>query len=149
MTRSRLFYEPLTRHRHYTTAPRTWTPGEVVNASMMNSIRALFVEIEAGTARIDNVWSLKGVTGVAASGSFASLFTTTSVVGMYWVRAGLGSNDATNYAAYAHVFTEGGAPRIVANNRPLMQIQLSGAVVQAAQFSGVTAPIKWVTLRIA
>ena len=44
--RSNLFAEPLTRHRHYLTAVRTWTPGELVTAGMMNSIRDLFLEIE-------------------------------------------------------------------------------------------------------
>ena len=46
------FAEPLTRRRHYITAVRTWTPGELVTAGMMNSIRDLFVEIESGTAEM-------------------------------------------------------------------------------------------------
>ena len=41
-----LFAEPLTRHRRYITAVRTWTPGELVTAGMMNTIRDLFLEIE-------------------------------------------------------------------------------------------------------
>lgn len=32
----------------YTNAPRTWVPGELVTASMMNTIRDLFLEIETG-----------------------------------------------------------------------------------------------------
>ena len=43
---SNLFAEPLTRYRHYITAVRTWTPGELVTAGMMNTIRDLFLEIE-------------------------------------------------------------------------------------------------------
>lgn len=44
------FAEPLTRNRNYTTAPRTWVAGELVTASMMNSLRDLFLELEAGTS---------------------------------------------------------------------------------------------------
>ncbi len=36
--------------RQYTTAPRTWVAGELVTAGMMNTIRDLFLELEAGTA---------------------------------------------------------------------------------------------------
>jgi hypothetical protein len=32
----------------YTSAPRTWVPGELVTASMMNTIRDLFLELETG-----------------------------------------------------------------------------------------------------
>lgn len=45
------FFEPLNRRRHYTNSPRTWIPGELVTASMMNGLRDLFLEIEAGTAK--------------------------------------------------------------------------------------------------
>lgn len=34
----------------YVNAPRTWIPGELVTSGMMNSLRDLFLEIEAGTA---------------------------------------------------------------------------------------------------
>lgn len=44
--------EPLTRRRRYTTAPRTWVPGELVTAGMMNSIRDCFLDIEAGRSSI-------------------------------------------------------------------------------------------------
>jgi hypothetical protein len=46
---STLFAEPLTRRRNYITAVRTWVPGELVTASMMNTIRDLFLEIETGS----------------------------------------------------------------------------------------------------
>jgi hypothetical protein len=46
------FAAPLNRRRHYTTAPRTWVPGELVTAGMMNTIRDSLIEIEAGTAAI-------------------------------------------------------------------------------------------------
>jgi hypothetical protein len=36
--------------RNYTTAPRTWVAGELVTASMMNTLRDLFLDIEAGNA---------------------------------------------------------------------------------------------------
>ena len=44
--------EPLTRRRRYTVAPRTWVPGELVTAGMMNTLRDQLLEIEAGTAAI-------------------------------------------------------------------------------------------------
>lgn len=39
----------------YTTGPRTWIPGELVTASMMNGIRDLFLDIEAGNAEMVRV----------------------------------------------------------------------------------------------
>lgn len=36
----------------YVEEPRTWIPGELVTSGMMNSIRDLFLEIEAGTAQL-------------------------------------------------------------------------------------------------
>lgn len=35
----------------YVDEPRTWIPGELVTSGMMNSLRDLFLEIEAGTAQ--------------------------------------------------------------------------------------------------
>jgi hypothetical protein len=46
MKRPSPFAEPLTRHRRYVTAVRTWVPGELVTAGMMNSIRDLFFETD-------------------------------------------------------------------------------------------------------
>jgi hypothetical protein len=39
----------------YVTAPRTWVAGELVTAGMMNTLRDLFLEIEAGTAEMNKV----------------------------------------------------------------------------------------------
>lgn len=36
----------------YVDEPRTWIPGELVTSGMMNTIRDLFLEIEAGTAQM-------------------------------------------------------------------------------------------------
>lgn len=39
----------------YLVAPRTWIPGELVTSGMMNTLRDLFLEIEAGTANLQKV----------------------------------------------------------------------------------------------
>jgi len=46
------FAAPLDRRRHYTIAPRTWVPGELVTAGMMNSIRDNLLEVGTGGVAI-------------------------------------------------------------------------------------------------
>ena len=51
------FVEPLTCHRRYTVAPRTWVPGELVTAGMMNSIRDNLNEVGMGGVSVPNAQS--------------------------------------------------------------------------------------------
>ena len=55
----------------YVTAPRTWVAGELVTASMMNTLRDLFLEIEAGTAEMLKV-TLDGQTSAALASSLSA-----------------------------------------------------------------------------
>lgn len=54
----------------YIVAPRTWVPGELVTSNMMNTLRDLFLEIEAGTADMLKVL-LTGRTTAALSGDLS------------------------------------------------------------------------------
>ena len=51
----------------YVTAPRTWLSGEMVTANMMNTLRDLFLEIEAGTAELMKIQLMARTTGELAS----------------------------------------------------------------------------------
>lgn len=66
----------------YVNTPRTWVAGELVTASMMNTLRDLFLEIEAGTAEMVKA-TLLGKTSaqltslLSASGRAAIAYDTT------------------------------------------------------------------------
>jgi hypothetical protein len=151
MRRFNPFWEPLTRNRHYAHAPRTWVPGEMVTAGMMNSIRDLFLEIEGGTAQYAKMASLRGI-AASTSGVAVTLFTVTpdaaAPVGHYVVNSGIGS-EAIWYAAFAVVMIEGNNTRIITSNGSNMFLTLSGNSVQGMQTSGYPFSIIWVALKIA
>lgn len=65
------FAAPLARARRYITTVRTWVPGELVTASMMNTIRDLFNEIETGTANLQKA-NLVGRTSVALASDLSA-----------------------------------------------------------------------------
>jgi len=236
--------EPLTRRRRYTVAPRTWVPGELVTAGMMNTLRDQLLQIEAGTAAISgttasvftgttagssfdirtqstdkllqirggpeavgggaciNIYgntspyshgglslyngtgagnidfylagyaagpalsinnagiisaraikTLSGISAVSPSGVAVTLFALPGIQSyessLYLVQAGLPSNDAPNYGAYALIIQLGGSARILHQiNAPLMQISLSGLTVLGAQSCGAAASVYWSFLRI-
>ena len=110
------------------------------------------ITLSAETITLDG--STRSASGSASvgSGTPTTLFAASATqVGLYLVRAGLGtgSSDATNYGAYAFVAVEGASAKIVATNAPNMTITLSGMNVQATQSSGTTLTIHWVAFKIA
>jgi hypothetical protein len=84
----------------WTTAPRTWIPGELVNAAMMNSLRDLFRSFEGGDALMKRVKlldvngqqsALLSTTGNAAIANFGGT-PYISMDGAWWVSLGSISN---------------------------------------------------------